>query len=147
MKIINNDKNAVKSAVEVLASGGLVIYPTETIYGIGADALNPGAIVKLAKYKQRPLGKPYSIAVSDIKMAEKYVTLNESARNIYKEFLPGPVTVVSTGKHVVAQGVESETGTLGIRIPDYKLVIDIVKSFGKPITSTSANASYKKKAL
>jgi tRNA threonylcarbamoyl adenosine modification protein YjeE len=77
-------------------------------------------------------------------MAEEYVDLNTAAKNLYKEFLPGPLTIISKGKHKVARGVESEDGTLGIRIPDYKLVIDIVKKLGKPITATSANASYKK---
>lgn len=135
----------VDEAVKILKEGGLVIYPTETTYGIGADATNQKAINKLNKYKQRPFGKPYSIAVSDQKMAEEYVELNGAAKKIYKEFLPGPVTVVSRGKHQVARGVENETGTLGIRIPDYPLVIEIVKKLGLPITATSANASYQKR--
>ena len=145
MKIVKCDENSIKIAVDVLRNGGLVIYPTETVYGIGADATSPTAIKKLTNYKDRPIGKPYSIAVDSIEMAEKYVELNDTAKRLYKEFLPGPLTVVSQGKHTVATGVESETGTLGVRIPDYKLVIDIVHSFGKPITSTSANASYKKR--
>ena len=78
-------------------------------------------------------------------MAEDYVNLNRSAKNLYKQFLPGPVTVVSKGKGGVAPGVESETGTLGIRIPDYELVLDIVRALDKPITATSANASYQKR--
>jgi L-threonylcarbamoyladenylate synthase len=145
MQVIKNDEKSVEAAVGVLKEGGLVIYPTETLYGIGADATNPEAIKKLSEFKDRPFGKPYSIAVTDQKMAEKYVELNGSAKNLYKEFLPGPLTVISNGKHKVAKGVESEEGTLGIRIPDYKLVIDIVKNFEKPITATSANASYKKR--
>lgn len=145
MKIIPNNKSAIKNAVETLHKGGLVIYPTETVYGIGVDATNQKAVDKLTTYKNRPFGKPYSIAITDIKMAEKYVTLNKTAHQLYKRFLPGPLTIVSQGKHVLASGVESEDGTLGIRIPDYKLAIDIVKAFGKPITATSANASYKKR--
>lgn len=145
MQIIKLDKNAINLAVETLKKGGLVIYPTETLYGIGADATNPEAIAKLTEYKNRPFGKPYSIAVTDQKMAEEFVELNQSAKNLYDEFLPGPLTVISKGKHKVAKGVESEEGTLGIRIPDYKLVTDIVKKFGKPVTSTSANASYKRR--
>jgi L-threonylcarbamoyladenylate synthase len=145
MEIIKNGKEALHIAVSILQKGGLVIYPTETLYGIGADATNPKAIEKLSEYKNRPFGKPYSIAVTNQLMAEEYVELNATAKNIYKEFLPGPLTVISKGKHKVARGVESEDGTLGVRIPDYKLVTDIVESFGKPITSTSANASYKKR--
>lgn len=145
MRIIKNDVNSVKIAVEVLKAGGLVIYPTETLYGIGADATNLVAIKKLTEYKKRPFGKPYSIAVAQEKMAEKYVFLNKTAKELYKNFLPGPLTIISKGKHLLAKGVESEDGTLGVRIPNYKLVTDIIRSFGKPITSTSANVSYKKR--
>ncbi len=131
--------------VEVLRNGGLVIYPTETVYGVGVDATNPKAVEKLISYKNRPFGKPFSVAVSDVEMAKKYVKINKIAREIYNKFLPGPVTVVSKGKQKVAPGIESESGTLGIRIPDYKLVTDVVSILGKPLTATSANASYKKR--
>ena len=120
MQIIKNSKGAVDAAVKVLDEGGLIIYPTETLYGIGADATNPEAIKKLTEYKDSPFGKPYSVAVTDQKMAEEYVELNNTAKNLYKEFLPGPLTVISKGKHKVAKGVESEEGTLGIRIPSYR---------------------------
>lgn len=145
MQIIKPNSGVVERAVQVIRNGGLVIYPTETLYGAGVDATNPKAVEKLTKYKNRPLGKPYSIAVADQKMAEDYVELNKTAKNIYKEFLPGPLTVISKGKHKVAQEVESENGSLGVRIPNYKLVTDIVKNLRKPITATSANASYKKR--
>lgn len=135
----------VSQAVNVLRAGGLVIYPTETVYGIGVDATNPAAVKKLCQYKSRPLGKPFSIAVVDREMAEKYASLNKTAKNLYRNFLPGPLTVVSRGRHKVAFGIESETGTLGIRIPAYPLAINIVKTLGKPITATSANASYQKR--
>lgn len=145
MKTIKDDKNAIDLAVNVLKNGGLLIYPTETVYGIGADATNPEAVKKLTQYKDRPFGKPYSIAVANQEMAEKYVELNDTAKNLYQKFLPGPLTIISKGKHAVAPGVESENGTLGVRIPNYPTVIEIVRAFGKPITSTSANASYKKR--
>ena len=145
MKRVEVKKINLREVVKILGNGGLIIYPTETLYGIGADATNEMAIQKLTEYKNRPFGKPYSIAVADQKMAEGYVYLNEAAKNLYKKFLPGPLTVISKGKQKTAKGIESEDGTLGVRIPDYKLVIDIVKEFGKPITATSANASYKKR--
>jgi L-threonylcarbamoyladenylate synthase len=145
MKVIKNNEKALDLAVAALKNGGLVIYPTETLYGIGVDATNSKAVKKLAEYKDRPLGKPYSIAVTNQKMAQEYVELNETAKNLYKEFLPGPLTIISKDKGKTAPGVESEGGTLGIRIPDYKLVTDIIKKLGKPITATSANASYKKR--
>jgi len=147
MKIIKlkltNHSQVIKTAVNILQAGGLVIYPTETCYGAGVDATNPVAVNKILAYKTFRQGKPMSIAVADIKMAAKYVKLNPTAKNLYQKFLPGPLTVISAGKHKVAPGVESSTGTLGIRIPNYSLILKILKSFGKPITATSANVSYK----
>lgn len=135
----------IAQTVEVLASGGVVVYPTETVYGIGVDATNQGAVDKLLQYKSRREGKPMSVAVCGIEMAEKYVDVNSTARNLYTNFLPGPLTVISKSKGKVAKGVESELGTLGVRILDYDLIREIIRKFGKPITATSANASYKKR--
>ena len=133
MQIVKENPNVIKLAVEVLKHGGLVVFPTETTYGIAADATNHKAIGKLNSYKKRPAGKPYSVAVTDENMATKYVNLNNTARNIYQEFLPGPVTIISKGKNKLAKGVESETGTLGIRISSYPLVSQIVKNSGFPL--------------
>lgn len=137
--------DVVKRACEVLAAGGLLIFPTETTYGAGVDATNPAAVQKLLAYKSRREGKPLSIAVTDQDMAAQYVELNDSARRLYERFLPGPVTVVSRSKGTVAEGVASEYGTLGVRIPAYPLILEIVKAYGKPITATSANASGEKR--
>ena len=139
-----NYKEVLETAVKVLKAGGLVIYPTETCYGIGTDPTNLEAVTNLLDYKSKRENKPVSIAVNNIKMANKYVYLNKTAKTVYKNFLPGPVTVISKSRHKVVPKIESVQQTLGIRIPKYKLVQDIVKNFGKPITSTSANASYKK---
>lgn len=135
---------ALQKAVAVLRAGGLIIYPTETCYGIGADATNQEAIDKLHAYKTKRADKPISIAVTDTQMAEQYVDVNDAARNMYEHHLPGPITVVSKGLGRVARGVESNMGTQGIRIPDYPFVLDMVRELGRPITATSANASYKK---
>lgn len=140
-----NQEEVVSQAVKTLKEGGLIVFPTETMYGIGADATNQKAIDKLLTYKTRREGKPLSIAVNSIEMAEKYVEVNKVAKNLYENFLPGPLTIVSKSLGTVAKGVESETGTLGVRIPDYQLVLDIVEKLGVPITATSANASYQKR--
>jgi L-threonylcarbamoyladenylate synthase len=137
-----NKKLIIKKALDVLKKGGIFVFPTETCYGIGADATNQNAINKLFKYKTRREGKPLSVVVFDYEMASKYVEINEIAKNLYKNYLPGPITVVSKGLGKVAKGVESEHGTLGVRIPDYRIVLDIVSEFQKPFTATSANISY-----
>lgn len=147
MKLLKLSGNApllqsqITETVKVLNAGGLVIYPTETCYGVAVDATNPEAVKKLLQYKDRPEGKAISVAVSDQAMAEKYVHLNEQAINIYQKFLPGPVTVISRSKGLVVKELESETGSLGIRIPAYPLILTLIKQFGKPITATSANKS------
>ena len=135
----------IDRVVTVLQAGGLVVYPTETTYGVGADATNPAAVAKLLSYKSKRQGKALSIMVSDEAMAEKYVDLNTTARQTYSRFLPGPVTVVSVGRHVLAPEVESADGSLGVRISSYTLVRDIARAFGKPFTATGANPSGEKR--
>lgn len=144
--LANHDQNhVVAEAVATLQAGGLILFPTETTYGAGVDATNPAAVDTLLAYKSRREGKPLSIAVTDKNMASEYVLINDSANTLYDRFLPGPVTVVSKGLGKVAAGVESEFGTLGVRIPDYELVLKIVAALGKPLTATSANGSGNKR--
>lgn len=135
----------INTTCQVLSDGGLVIFPTETTYGAGVDATNQEAVDLLLAYKSRREGKPLSIAVPNTKSSERYVDLNDQARALHEQFLPGPVTVISKSKHNLASGIESEFGAIGIRIPDHALMLDILKAFGKPITATSANASGKKR--
>ena len=136
---------SIEKIVDTLKNGGLVIMPTETVYIAAVDATNHAAVQKLIKYKNRPFGKPFSVGVADLKMAQVLAKMNQTALNLYKNFYPGPVTIVCSGKHKVATGIESELGTLGIFVTDHKLTIDVIKALGKPITTTSANASYQKR--
>lgn len=130
-----------EEALKCLKNGGMIIFPTETCYGAGVDATNRAAVNKLLDYKGGRENKAISVAVPDREMAEKYVVLNEMAENLYCTMLPGPVTVVSKGKGKVARGLESDTKTLGIRIPDYPPLLKLIEKLGKPITATSANTS------
>lgn len=145
MKIIKENDKAIAIATEMLAEGRLIFTATETVYIAVVDATNPQAVEKLVAFKNRPFGKPFSVGVVDMGMAKKYVDINKEAKKLYKNFLPGPLTVVSMGKHTVAPGVEAENGTLGIRIPDYPFFLKLVKAYGKPLTTTSANASYQRR--
>lgn len=130
-------------ACDALSRGELVIYPTETCYGIAADATNPKAVTKLLAYKG-DRHRQVAVAVANRAMAEKYVRLNPIADNLYTHFLPGPITVISDSLHTVDPRLESATGTLGIRIPNYPITLLLIKEFGHPITATSANTSGKK---
>lgn len=141
----DNHDEIIQLACQTLANGGLVVYPTETTYGIGADCENEMAIAKLLDYKSKRDGKPLSVAVADIKIARKYVELNETAQNLYKTFLPGPLTVISKSLGKTAKGVASAEGTLGIRISSHPFAGKLNEKYGKGITATGANASYQKR--
>ena len=131
----------IKKAAEVIRNGGLVVFPSDTVYILAVDPINERAVKKLLDFKERWPGKAISVAVLNKKMAEDYVKLSKNAQNIYTNLLPGPFTVVSKGKHKVAKGIEAENGTLGVRIPDNKYIFDLIKEIKKPITATSANLS------
>ena len=138
------DPRAPAAMLATLRAGGLVIAPTETVYGCFADATNPDSVTKLLAYKRRPAGKAISVAVADQKTAEQYVSLTDQARAIYRNFLPGPVTVVSASRHLADRRLESEFGTLGIRIPGHDWLLSVLRSFASAVTATSANASSQK---
>lgn len=145
MKIINiSNDNAIRDAVSVLTSGGLIIYPTETAYGVGVDATNSLAVDKLIEYKKIPTNKPTSVAVTSEKMAEQFVELNLVAKNFYKNFLPGPYTIISKSKNKTDSRLNSDKRTLGIRIPNHFFILSVIENFQRPVTSTSANSHGKK---
>jgi L-threonylcarbamoyladenylate synthase len=144
MRIVDIKKNyskVLEETARTIKNGGLVVYPSDTVYILAVDPTNEKAVKKLLGFKERWTGKAISIAVLNKKMAEEYVELSENGQNIYSNLLPGPFTIVSKGKHKTAKGIEAENGTLGIRIPDNKYINDLVKKLGKPITATSANLS------
>ncbi len=144
MQVISiQDKESLPRAIDALNRGELVIYPTETCYGIAADAKNRDAVDRLLAYKG-DRHRQISVAVEGRSMAEQYVEINEIANNLYTHFLPGPMTVISKSKKQIDERLESATGALGIRIPDYHFVLELARQFGGPITATSANTSGKK---
>lgn len=144
MQILSiQDPHAIKLAQVALSRGEMVIYPTETCYGIAVDTTNRDAVTKLLLYKG-DRHRQVAVAVDSRKMAEKYVTINSIADNLYSHFLPGPITVISKSKHQVDERLESAEGTLGIRIPAHDFATKLIKTYGVPITTTSANTSGKK---
>jgi len=147
MKIIkltnNNQEEIISRTLVALKSGGLVVFPSDTVYGLLADSTNPKAVDKLLAFKERPIGKAISVFVANRKMAENYVSLNQNGQNVVNNLLPGPFTVVAQSRHKTDSRLEAENGTLGIRIPDYPLILSLVASLKKPITATSANLSGK----
>lgn len=139
----NNAAKILETACQILEQGGLIVYPTETLYGVAVDATNPEAVSKLLAFKNRPAGKAISVLVADSEAAEKLVIRNNTALQIYQTYLPGPVTVVSKSRHLVDQRLESELGSLAIRISSHPFASALAREFAKPLSATSANASGK----
>jgi L-threonylcarbamoyladenylate synthase len=138
--------NHLKSIISVLNKGGLIIYPTETCYGAGVLATSSKGVNKLLAFKGARGQKAISIAVADKIMAQKFVVLNDAAKNLYRNFLPGPITVISRSKSLVDRRLETPQHTLGVRIPNYSLALNILAKLKSPLTATSANASGRKQA-
>ena len=131
----------IDRAVQVLRQDGLVVYPTETIYGLGADALSDEAILKVYEAKGRLLSKPMSIAVSSEEMICWVARVDDLAAEFIGRFLPGPVTVILPAKKVIPEMLTVGLGHIGIRFPDHPLALQLIDRFDAPITATSANIS------
>lgn len=131
----------VSDAVQVLRRDGLIVYPTETVYGLGADALSEYAVHRVYEVKARPMGKPMSVAVSDEDMIAAIAHVSDAAWEFIRTFLPGPVTVVLPVKSCLPAVLSGGTGTIGIRMPDHAVTREIIDELDAPITSTSANLS------
>jgi len=131
----------VTDAVKVLRRDGLIVYPTETVYGLGADALSEYAVHRVYEVKGRPLGKPVSVAVSDEEMMGTIAKISDEAWEFIRAFLPGPVTVVLPVKSCLPPVLSGGTGMIGIRMPKNQITRDIIAELDAPITGTSANLS------
>ncbi|MEK7633728.1 MAG: L-threonylcarbamoyladenylate synthase [Patescibacteria group bacterium] len=135
---IKNKNIILGKTIDVLKKGGLIIFPSDTVYGLLCDATNETAVKKLIEFKNRPPGKAISV-FCNFDLANQLVEINQQQEKIIKEILPGPFTVVLPSKHIVNKLLESEKGSLGIRIPMYRYIEVLVNQFKKPITATSAN--------
>jgi len=131
----------VEKAVSVLSHDGIVVYPTETVYGLGADALSESAVRNIYDAKQRLLGKPVSVAVSDIDMIFGIAHVDDVSEEFIKKFLPGPVTIILKANSVLPKDLMAGSGMIGIRYPDHQIALKLIATLDSPITSTSANIS------
>jgi L-threonylcarbamoyladenylate synthase len=134
----------VERAVQVLRRDGIIVYPTETVYGLGGDAFSDEALLRVYEAKGRPLGKPISIAVSDTEMLCAVACADDPALGFISRFLPGPVTVILGARSCIPPLLTGGTGRIGVRIPAHDLALGILRSFDSPITATSANISGEK---
>lgn len=135
------NREAVAEAVRILHHDGMVVYPTDTLYGLGADALSEQAVLRVYDAKQRIYGKPISIAVADYEMIELVAVVDDISRAFCERFLPGPVTVIFPVRPVLPPILTGGTGLIGIRMPDHPVARALLTAFDSPLTATSANIS------
>jgi len=121
-----NHKKIIDKAISVLEKGGMVVYPSDTVYGIAVDGTNGEAIKKLEDLKGRRSDQKFSFNFSDIEMIKRYIPITDKQEKILEKNLPGPFTFVITEE-------------VSVRIPKDTIIVDITKAFGKPTTATSAN--------
>ncbi len=138
----NPEKDKIKTAVNVLKRGGTVVYPTDTVYGIGANIFDAKAVQKVYQVKERSPLKPISACVSKIENIHKIAYMDENTEKMIEKILPGPFTVILKKKKSVPSILTSGRDKIGVRIPDSKVCMELSNTF--PITTTSANISGEK---
>ena len=138
----NPDPDIIQEAAGVIRKGGVIAFPTRCLYGLGADALNPDAVERIFKIKQRPSEKPILILIDDPKQLERLVTrISDAARAIMERFWPGRVTLVFDAGAEVPDYLTAGTGKIGIRLAGHPVAAALARAIQGPITGTSANVS------
>jgi tRNA threonylcarbamoyl adenosine modification protein (Sua5/YciO/YrdC/YwlC family) len=141
MYLVLNSENPqprhIEKAVTVLKKGGVIIYPTDTFYGMGCDIMNKKAIERIYQIKQRDKKQPFSFICPDLKDISKYAKVSNFAYRNMKRLLPGPYTFVLSGSKMVPKIMLTKRRTAGIRVPDNLIATGIAKKLGNPIISTS----------
>ncbi len=141
MKILETNIENIKAAAEIIRAGGLVAFPTETVYGLGADGLNPIAVAKIFEAKNRPSFNPLILHVCDVKSLDRITVIeNEKFNKIIEKFWPGPLTLVLPKKQIVPDIVTAGQDTVAVRMPDHPVALELIKLVGNPIAAPSANA-------
>jgi len=131
----------IAKVVECLKQGGVIAYPTDTTYGIGCSIFNKKGIERIYQLKQREKKKPFSFICPNLSEVARYARVSNSAHKILKRYLPGPYTFVLEATREVPDLLLTRQKTVGIRIPDNRICLEIVQMLGSPIITTSANLS------
>lgn len=138
------DYEELKIPAKIAKEGGIVIFPTETVYGIGTNGLDKEAIKRLYEVKQRPLNKPISLLVSNIEMVEQVAkNISKFEYKIMQNFFPGPLTIILEKKDIVPDILTANTNTVGIRMPSGEIARKLIEYARVPIATPSANISGK----
>ncbi len=135
----NNSLRSIRRVVEVLEEGGIIIYPTDTVYGMGCDIMNARAVEKVARFKGiNPTRANFSFICHDLSQISDYTKqVDNPIYKLMKRHLPGPFTFILHASNQVPKMFKSNKKTVGIRIPDNSIILEIVRELGRPILSTS----------
>lgn len=140
----NIDLDKLKEISKIIKNGGIVVFPTETVYGIGTNGLNKEAISRLYEVKQRPTSKPISLLVSSIEMVDMVAKdITDMEYKLMDKFFPGPLTIILKKKSNVPDNLTNNTDTVGIRMPDNIIAKKLIEYAKVPIATPSANISGK----
>jgi len=134
----NPQQRLILKVVDILKNGGVVVYPTDTYYGIGCDIMNKKAIERIYQIKQRNKSKPFSFICSDLKNISLYAKVSNYAYKTMKRLLPGPYTFILEGSKLVPKIMLTQRKTAGIRVPDNPICQALVTELGNPVITTSA---------
>lgn len=147
-EIISADANGIQRAACVIQKGGVVAFPTESCYGLAADALDPNAVAKVVAIKGRKESKNISVLIADLKMLGKVVSYwSKEAQLLMDKYWPGPLTLVLQARSELSTPLVNSDGGIGVRISSDNVALQLVSLVGRPITATSANLSGKKSAV
>lgn len=141
-KLLSSDKIDIDAAARLINKGEVVGMPTETVYGLAADATNEAAVKKIFEAKGRPQDNPLIVHLSSVEMMDKYVcNVPDIAYKIAEKFCPGPITMVLPKREIIPSVTSGGLDTVGIRIPFHKTARELIKACGKPLAAPSANLS------
>lgn len=141
IKDIHNDYKRIEEAASVIKEGGVVAFPTETVYGLGADALNPLAVKKIFEAKGRPQDNPLIIHVANKNLESLVQEIPSISNKIMDRFWPGPLTLIFKKNNIIPDVTSANLDTIGIRMPSNEIALKLIESSGTPIAAPSANIS------
>jgi len=134
----NPQPRLIAQAVEIMQHGGVVCYPTDTMYGIGCDIFNQKAVKRVYQIKRRPKDKPFSFMCASLTNISQYGHVGNTAYRLMRKNLPGPYTFVLSGTKMVPKIMLTKQKTVGIRVPDHPVCLAIIEALGNPVLNTSA---------
>ncbi len=143
MERLKGDKEGIARAAAILRAGGLVAFPTDTVYGLGADARSEAAVQRLARAKGRPEGKPFSLLVASVEMARAIAVFDQRAEILARTFWPGALTLVLPPRAEAGIAPRATAGRagIGLRLPDHPATCALLEAFAGPVAAPSANPS------